>query len=315
MSVSDIPSAGGLAYSTGFIDRSSGRRGDPGWVEAMLNDAAATRLIPMWRDRCLISGAPSSPVVSVDARRSAFLREVTTPVFLGLDGDTAIFAADLSSLDEARALEASGAQQVIDVRALAGVVSPADAALLAYARGLLHWNRNQQFCGTCGTSTRSRNGGHLRVCDSESCGRWHFPRIEPAVIMLVESADTPQRCLLARHKGSATGGYSLLAGFVEIGESLEEAVRREVAEETGVHVGTVTYIASQAWPFPSGLMVGFRATAVAESICVDGEEILEARWFTRAELADRAAAGYPLGREDSIDRHLLVSWLEEVEAG
>src|SRR5215472_12292 len=137
----------------------------------------------------------------------------------------------------------------------------------------------------------------------------HFPRIEPAVIMLVESEGTPRRCLLARHKGSAPGSYSTLAGFVEIGESLEDAVRREVAEETGVKVGPVTYVASQPWPFPSGLMVGFKARAVDDSIRVDGEEILEARWFTPAELADRAASGYPLGRPDSIDSHLLRSWL------
>jgi NAD+ diphosphatase len=140
----------------------------------------------------------------------------------------------------------------------------------------------------------------------------HFPRIEPAVIMLVESARSPRRCLLARHKGSAPGSYSTLAGFVEIGESLEDAVRREVAEEAGVPIGQVTYVASQAWPFPAGLMVGFRARAEDDFVSVDGEELMEARWFTGAELAERVAAGYPLGREDSIDRHLLCSWLAEL---
>jgi NAD+ diphosphatase len=237
---------------------------------------------------------------------------VSEPVFLGLDGGTGVFAADLSPLEEARAVEAAGAERAVDVRALAGAVSPAEASILAYARGLLHWIRQQRFCGACGSRTRSRNGGHLRVCDNDSCGRLHFPRIEPAVIMLVESPGTPQRCLLARHKGSAPGGYSTLAGFVEVGESLEDAVRREVAEETGVPIDAVTYVASQARPFPSGLMVGFRASAAADSISVDGEEILEARWFTRAELA---ASGVRLGREDSIDRHLLRSWLEAAEAG
>jgi NAD+ diphosphatase len=131
------------------------------------------------------------------------------------------------------------------------------------------------------------------------------------VITLVESAGPPQRWLLARHHGSAPDSYALIAGFVEIGESLEDAVRREVAEETGIKVVTVDYVASQAWPFPAGLMVGFRATAASESIAADGQEIVEARWFTRAELAQRAASGRPPGRVDSIDRHLLRSWLDQ----
>ena len=130
----------------------------------------------------------------------------------------------------------------------------------------------------------------------------------PAVIMLVENRG---KCLLARHKGSAAGSYSTLAGFVGVSESLEDAVRREVAEETGVPVGTVTYMASQGWPFPSGLMIGFRATAMAETVHVDGEEVIEARWFSRDELAQHAAAGGRLGREDSIDRYLLRSWPDE----
>ena len=127
--------------------------------------------------------------------------------------------------------------------------------------------------------------------------------------MLVENQG---KCLLARHKGSAAGSYSTLAGFVSVCESLEDAVRREVAEETGVPVGTVTYMASQGWPFPSGLMIGFRATALAETVRVDGEEVIEARWFTRAELTEHAAAAGRLGREDSISSYLLRSWLEEV---
>jgi NAD+ diphosphatase len=132
------------------------------------------------------------------------------------------------------------------------------------------------------------------------------------VITLVESAGPPQRCLLARHQGSAPDSYALIAGFVEIGESLEDAVRREVAEETGISVVTVDYVASQAWPFPAGLMVGFRATAASESIAADGQEIVEARWFTRADLAQRAASGHQLGRKDSVDRFLLQSWLNQV---
>jgi NAD+ diphosphatase len=229
-------------------------------------------------------------------------------VFLGLDDHGGIFAADLSPAGESQAVEAAGGERVLDVRSLVGTLSPAEAALLGYARGILYWHRHQRYCGTCGSPTRSGHGGHLRTCQNEACARLHFPRVEPAVIMLVESQG---KCLLARHKGSAAGSYSTLAGFVGVCESLEDAVRREVAEETGVPVGTVTYLASQGWPFPSGLMIGFRAAALAETVHVDGEEVIEARWFSRDELTEYAAAGGRIGREDSIDRYLLRSWLDE----
>jgi len=297
-----------LPYSARFLDRASNLRADADWITGLLDNAAKALLIPLWQDSCLVTGDPSAPVISADPDRNAVLLKNRTPVFLGLDGSMSMFAVDLSSLAESAALAAAGAERALDVRALDGIVSADEAAMLAYARGLLYWHRHQRFCGTCGSSTRPRHGGHLRVCERAGCARQHFPRIEPAVIMLVESAGTPRRCLLARHRGSALGRYSTLAGFVEIGESLEDAVRREVAEETGVPVGAVGYVASQAWPFPSGLMVGFRARATADSIRVDGEEIVDARWFTREELA---ASGYMPGRPDSIDRHLLHSWLDE----
>jgi NAD+ diphosphatase len=298
-----------LSYSGGWLDRASDRRTDPDWVEATLA-ARGARLVPLWRDKCLVTDE-HAPVVLVAAEAAGLLEITGNALFLGLDDGIGVFAADLSSLDEARAVGLAGAEGVLDVRALVGALSPADAAMLAYARGLLHWNRHERFCGSCGSATESRNGGHMRVCVDAQCARTIFPRVEPAVIMLVELPATPQRCLLARHKGSAVSGYSTLAGFVEIGESLEDAVRREVAEEAGVSVGAVTYVASQAWPFPSGLMLGFRATAPSEAVTVDGEELLEARWFTRAELTEHAASGGRLGREDSIDRLLLRSWLEE----
>ncbi|HEY2307676.1 MAG TPA: NAD(+) diphosphatase [Streptosporangiaceae bacterium] len=299
-----------LAYSGGYLDRASDRRADPGWV-ATLMDSPKARLIPVWRDHCLVSGDPPAPVTALDAGRSQHVRELGTPLFLGLDGDAGLFAVDLSALGEERAVEATGAERVGDLREFAGTLGSAEAAILAYARGLAHWNRNQQFCGTCGAAALGRHAGHLRFCGNEACGRLHFPRIEPAVITLVESAGPPQRCLMARHNGSAPDSYALLAGFVEIGESLEDAVRREVAEEAGVSLATVDYVASQAWPFPAGLMAGFRATAASESVTADGKEIVEARWFTRAELSQRAASGHRLGRVDSIDRHLLRSWLDQ----
>ena len=298
-----------LAYSGGVIDRAATQRTEPGWVDATLA-RASTRLIPMWRDQCVVSGDPAVPVIvpAATAAAEAVLNSATEVVFLGLDDHGGIFAADLSSVPESLAAGAAGGERVLDVRALVATLSPAEAALLGYARGILYWHRHQRYCGSCGSPTRIGHGGHLRTCQNEACARLHFPRVEPAVIMLVEHQG---RCLLARHKGSAPGSYSTLAGFVGVCESLEDAVRREVAEETGVPVGPVTYMASQGWPFPSGLMVGFRATALAQTVHADGEEVIEARWFTRAELTEHAKAAGRLGREDSIDRYLLHSWLED----
>jgi NAD+ diphosphatase len=266
------------------------------------------RVIPLWRDQCLVS-ADGLPVRLSVAAAGAVLAAAGEPVFLGLDGGVGVFAVDLSSTPRERALALAGADRAVDVRAVVGALAPAEAAIQAYARGILHWQRQQSFCGSCGSGTEGRAGGHVRACRGADCGRLLFPRIEPAVIVLIESPESPPRCLLARHAGAGPDAFSLLAGFVEVGENLEDAVRREVAEEAGVPLATVTYQGSQAWPFPAGLMVGFRAVATGTDVEVDGAELIEARWFSRAQLRDRAAAGHRLGREDSIDRLLLGSWL------
>ncbi|GAA2983113.1 NAD(+) diphosphatase [Actinokineospora diospyrosa] len=272
-----------LPYSGLALDRAGARRGDTAWLES-LRPAGDT--LAFWRDRILVrAGAPLHTSATADA------------VFLGLDGDTGVFARDLSEMDEPAAIAAVAADGTADTRALFADLGPEDAARLAYARGLLHWRRNQRFCGACGAPARDTNGGHVRECTG--CGKLLFPRIEPAIIVLVEHGD---RCLLGRHRGAT--GFSTLAGFVEIGESLEDAVRREVAEESGVAVGAVHYLASQAWPFPSGLMLGFRAVAVSPDIAVDRDELDEARWFTRAEVAALGAR-----RPDSVESYLVDRWL------
>jgi len=305
-----------LAYSGGTIDRASNQRTDPAFLAATLA-APGSRVIPMWRDRCIVSGDPAVPVILTASGASgasgfgAVLEAAAETVFLGFGEGAGLFAADLSPLEESRAVELAGGERALDVRAFVSALRPPEAALLGYARGMLYWHRHQQYCGTCGSSTTSGHGGHLRSCQNPDCARQHFPRVEPAVIMLVERGDAPRRCLLARHQGSAPDGFSTLAGFVGVSESLEDAVRREVAEETGVLVGTVTYLGSQGWPFPSGLMVGFRATALTEAVTPDGDEVLEARWFTPAQLRELATARGRIGREDSIGHYLMRSWLAE----
>jgi NAD+ diphosphatase len=303
-------SAAALAYNGLALDRAPGLRGDPAWIQAVLA-RPASRVIPFWRDGCLVRNLPGpEPVVLETPAAAAVLEHAGLCAFLGLDGEAGVFAADLSGLDQTEAVALAGATGVLDVRRMVASLDAALASTLALARGLLRWNREQRFCGACGHRAESECGGVQRRCTGERCGRLLFPRIEPAVIALVESPGEPRKCLLARHARSVTGAYATLAGFVEIGESLEDAVRREVTEETGVRIGEVWYQASQAWPFPAGLMVGFRARAVTEAITVDRSELAEARWFSRAELADYLSRG-PAGTGDSIEAFLTGSWLIE----
>lgn len=298
-----------LAYSGGWVDRAGALRADPERTAALLAEPG-TRVVPVWRDRCLVAGEVPVRLAGEPAAKACAVADEF--VFLGLEEEgRAVFAIDLSAMTEEAACAAAGATGVVDVRGLVGRLTPAEAATQAYARGLLHWHRQQRYCGSCGEPTGSRDAGHVRRCAGPDCDRLFFPRIEPAIIVLVEAPGAPDRCLLARHAGAPEGAYSTLAGFVEVGESLEDAVRREMAEEAGVVVTDIAYQGSQAWPFPAGLMVGFRATAASDEVRVDGLELLEARWFTRDELRSRVAEGRPLGRVDSIDRHLLTRWLAE----
>ena len=274
-----------LPYNGLALDR--GPRADPDRLAAARVDG---RVLAFWRDRCLVRDGV--PVHLADTAREA--------VFLGA-GEVGVFAVDLSGLAEDVALREAGATAAVDIRSLFTGIGAQEAATLAYARGMLHWARNQRFCGACGGETAPEQAGHVLRC--AGCDKTHFPRIEPAVIMLVEDPDR-RRCLLARHRGA--DAYSTLAGFLEIGESLEDAVRRELAEEAGVRVREVSYQASQAWPFPSGLMVGFRAVAETDAFAVDHDELDEARWFTRDEV--RALGD---GRQDSIESFLVSTWLAQ----
>lgn len=295
-----------LAYTSTPYDRAADRRADPAWVAAQ-RARPDLRVVPVWRDRCLTRAG-----VPVTGIGPAVLEAADQTALLGLDQDEGdgppVFAADLSDRTEAAALALCGAEATVDLRRLAADLTAPVAATLAYARGLLYWNRLSRFCGTCGSPTESVHAGHIRECASAECGRLLFPRIEPAVIVLVEHDGPQPRCLLARHHGAGPNGFALLAGFVEIGESLEGAVRREVAEEAGVAVGEVTYLGSQGWPFPAGLMVGFLGRAVEDTINVDGAELVEARWFTREQVVERITSGPGSGPVDSIGGRLLRTW-------
>lgn len=240
-------------------------------------------------------------------------------VFLGLDRGIPIFAADLSSRDALEIMDLPGEHELIDLREAGWLLSRQEAALLAYARGLLYWNQHNRYCSNCGSIAESQQAGLMRLCSNQQCGRMHFPRTDPAVIMLVEDLSDPEnpRCLLGRNSRFPERLVSTLAGFVDPLESLEETVAREVFEEAGVKVDRISYQASQPWPFPSSIMLGFRARAVTTEIKVDGIEIAEAHWFTPDQLKafgewGDGGQGYCLPRRDSIARYLIESWMDEV---
>jgi NAD+ diphosphatase len=184
-----------------------------------------------------------------------------------------------------------------------------EAGLFAYAKGLLHWQRETRYCAFCGAPLQLVSAGHRAQCTNPACGRLHFPRTDAAVIMLVEHDGA---CLLGRQTGWLAGRYSTLAGFVEPGEALEDAVRREVAEEAGVIVGEVHYHSSQPWPMPASLMIGFIATAVSREIVMRDDELEDARWFTPQQIVDGIADGsFVPSMALSVSYHLLASWLQK----
>ena len=222
-------------------------------------------------------------------------------VFLGIAGDTPFFGEDVSSTEPDEGRPAG-------LREAATELPAEEAALAAYAGSLLAWHRRHRFCANCGAPTEPRDAGHERHCPA--CDAHHFPRTDPVVIVRV--TDDRDRLLLGRQGRWPEGRFSLLAGFVEPGETLEQAVRREVAEESGVELGEVSYIASQPWPFPSSLMLGFSGLATGGEPAPGDNELAEVRWFEREEVA-RAARGegeLALSPPYSIARRLIDAWLE-----
>jgi len=303
-----------ILYTGCVLDRADHLRRDDGWLAERLR-APETRFVPVWRDlNLVVSGRAPAVAAIAGADGLGIGADSGFVVLLGVEtGGRAWFAADLSEREEQDLSEFHDGAEFTELRRVGALMDPADGALLAYARGMLHWHRRHRFCGVCGSPTASRQGGHLRVCTGRDCAAEHFPRTDPAVIMLVtRPGPNGGACLLARQSRWPPGMVSTLAGFVEPGESLEEAVAREVFEETAVRVRNVRYRGSQPWPFPSSLMLGFRAEAEEGApITFDRHELEDARWFTRADIADFPAMGLKLPRRDSIARRLVDEWLRQ----
>jgi len=296
-------------YSSNDLNRMDDQRRDPAWVADQLAQSG-TRLVPVWRHRNLVTRQDVPRAIFLETAISEGLLSLAQDVVvLGLLGQTAYVALDLSSL-EAPEVEPpiAGRGEFLDLRAVGPLLDHWEGSILAYARGILYWHARHRHCGVCGAPTESVDAGHARRCRDAGCRTTHFPRTDPAVIMLVHDGE---RCVLGRQSNWPPGMHSTLAGFVELGESLEDAVVREVAEEVGITVTDIRYHSSQPWPFPSSLMLGFHARYAGGRLRVNPEELEDAGWFTREQLlASPEDERFRLPRADSIARRLIETWLK-----
>jgi NAD+ diphosphatase len=303
-------------FSGNPMDRADALRRD----EAAIKEAsvsADSRYLPFWNlnvliEGVLLEGADASALGWLEQPEVARLAIDIPPVLLGIHSGRPHFAIDISSLgDPIHELNLGTDWQFDDARRAAMVLPAGESGILAQARSQLDWHRRHQFCSVCGQHTRQFKGGHVRRCPD--CSAEHFPRTDPVAIMLIIHGET---CLLGQSAGrlARTGMYSALAGFIDQGESIEEAVRREVMEEAGVRVGEVRYHSSQPWPFPSSLMIGCHGRAESEAISIDTEEMADVSWFSKTDV--RAAMDgidtttLKVPGPIAIAHHLLKAWID-----
>ena len=273
-------------FTGAALDRAGDRRGDDDWVAAQLADPAA---------RAVVAGAGGVHVAGGRLALVPLAELGGEPLLLGLGEDGPVFAAEAAN------------GSLMGLREAAATLPRADGGLAAYAAALLNWHRRHRFCANCGHPTEVREAGHVRSCPN--CGAEHHPRTDPVVIMLVLRGE---EVLLGRQPSWPPGRYSALAGFVEPGESLEEAVAREVREEARVEIGTPRYVSSQPWPFPSSLMLGFVAPWASGEPVIGDAELEDVRWFTRKAVQEAVAGRGELQLPPplAIARRLVDGWLE-----
>ena len=293
------------------MDRCEAERRDESWIAAAMTKPS-TRILVFHKLQILTDSANgASTLVWLESERVVPHLGSVVPVLLGRQGDIVHFAADVSHLPEPSIiLGLSATHQFTDCRMAAMQMAIPETGVIAQARAQVDWHVRHRFCSVCGAHSFARKGGHVRVCPS--CKAEHFPRTDPVAIMLVVDGD---RCILGQPKGPLvrTGIYSALAGFVDQGESIEEAVRREIMEEAGLKVGSVRYHSSQPWPFPSSLMIGCHAQATTTDIHMDTEEMHDVRWFSRDEVLAARAGTHPslkLPGPIAIAHHLINAWVD-----
>ena len=292
------------------LDRAHLLRRDAGWQAERWVDPESRVVAVSGNQVAIVGDEPPCAALASPTALAPLLDRASAPVFLGLDGAVATFAADVSDAPPEALADALAPARFAGLREVGALVSQRDGGMLAYAAAILAWHHRHRFCGVCGAATEVAEAGHQRVCANRGDPHKHFPRTDPVVIMLVTDGD---RALLGRQAVWPAGRYSALAGYVEPGESIEEAVAREVAEEAGVDVEAVTYRSSQPWPFPSSLMLGFTAKLAGSADVRFGDDELEdVRWFERGELREAALIGdVLLPPPVAIARRLIDDWLED----
>jgi NAD+ diphosphatase len=296
------PEPAGRPFTGMTLDRASTERKDPGCVERLREDPAA-RAVVASREGVLVNDGQTPSLVRAELGPNGN----PEAILLGLDDGTALFALDLEALAPAARAELTGGANLISLRDAGALLPRAEAGLAAYLTALLNWHRSHRFCANCGASTVIKEAGYSRHCPR--CSANHFPRTDPVVIMTVEHQG---RLLLARRAGWPTGRFSVLAGFVSPGESAEEAVVREVREESGILVRDPVYVSSQPWPFPSSLMLGFDARSNGGEPSARDGELEEVHWFSRQDVRDASQenrADLRLPPPVSIARFLIQRWL------
>jgi len=306
-----------LTYTTLSLRRDNMSRRPPEWLKSRMAEGLA--VVPVCGAKNLIVGGGAHRAqIFEDGAARELLASGGQVVLLGTDDHKPVFAVAVNDeLAEQIVALTSGATEFVDLRNIGSFLPATEAHLLAHARGMIHWHSKHGFCGVCGAPTESRHNGHERTCINTECATSHFPRTDPAIIVLVYRDDVPGgACLLGRNPRWQVGMYSTLAGFVEPGETMEQAVNREVFEESGIETTKVDYLASQPWPFPSSLMLGFHALATSYDITIDPEELSDCRWFTRDDIRgmkewlDAKDDDIRLPRRDSISRWLIQQWMD-----
>jgi NAD+ diphosphatase len=299
-----------IPFSGNPLDRAGEKRADAAWIAEQLRDPGSL-ILPVWRQTPFVLTGPDGKLEAGFLRPGlceSLAAKDAVCVFLGLEDGRAVFALDISAAaDPANLGPLAGLGEFHELRGAAALLPVKDLAILGQAKALIDWHQRHGFCAKCGAPTRVGDAGYKRVCPA--CNTEHFPRTDPVVIMLAIVGDA---CLLGRNKNWPVEFYSALAGFAEPGETIEEAVRRELFEEAGVRAGDVRYYRSQPWPFPSQLMIGCFAQCESRDLNLDGNELADARWFTREEARALLAGKAPGLRGPfpvAIAHHLIRKWV------
>jgi len=308
MSVFDAFPLGQPAFVTNILDRAAHLRGNDEKLLA-LESHPASRAYVVYRDSLVVTREDNGTRALLSIAEALKFGANPGTIFLGLRDGAAVFGMGISAAAAEKLLNRDDVA-VTELRGMAmqGAVPPDQLSAIAMAKSMVSWHQRHGFCANCGTRTSMKEGGWKRDCPS--CKAEHFPRTDPVVIMLVTSGD---KCLMGRQKQFPPGMYSCLAGFVEAAETIEDAVRREIFEESGIRCTDVSYYMTQPWPYPSSLMIGCSARALTQDIVVDRAELEDARWFDRDEARLMMMRQHPDGLAGphpfAIAHHLVGRWL------